>query len=66
MKLLDIDDGRGDVWLMLEDAGFRDVTNVVLTREQAEELHSLLGHWLQDYYHSEMELVNAMRSCTHD
>jgi len=48
MQLIDVDDNKGDVWLVLKDAGFDDDVNVVLTLDQAEELYGLLGYWLQD------------------
>ena len=60
MQLLDVDDNKGDVWLIVKDAGFEDDVNVVLTVDQAQELHSMLGHWLQDYMMSQQNIEDAL------
>ncbi len=59
MQLLNVDDNKGDLWVVLKDAGFEDNVNVVLSVDQVQELHSLLSHWLQDYVLTELAMEDA-------
>ncbi len=60
IEVFNIDDGRGDFWLVIKDIGFKDDVNVAIDLQQAKELYTLLGQHLMDIEEETRELYNLM------